>query len=455
MKGLLFTYLLTYGGATASLFNPFLGLLIYVCFAIIKPESMWFWEVPQGNYSRIVAIGLLCGWAMKGFGNWRLERAKIVVVALLGFFSWSVLSALTSPDAQLAWGFVEEMAKIVLPFLVGITTIDSARKLNQLIWVILLSQGYVAYELNLSYLGGFNFLTEVGFGGMDNNSVAIAMVTCVGLGFFVSLATDSWWRRGLAFALMALMIHAVLFSFSRGGMLALIVTGAVAYLLIPKRPVHYISLVLAIALGLRLAGPEVTNRFLTTFDAPEQRDASAAGRVQLWSACIDSMLKHPLTGVGPNHWGLMVAQYGFEKGKLAHTLWLQIGAELGIPGLFFLALFYGSCMLRLWPLARQRFEGPDAFLGHCARMVIASLTGFVVAAQFVSLSGLEVPFYIVLIGAGALKLQSLQSGAEGVAELLPSDQCAVGEPGELGLAKEEEPAQVLAFSGDRLGSETF
>jgi hypothetical protein len=39
-------------------------------------------------------------------------------------------------------------------------------------------------------------------------------------------------------------------------------------------------------------------------------------------------------------------------------------------------------------------------------MVIASLAGFAVAAQFVSLEGLEVPYYIVLIGAGALKLAS-------------------------------------------------
>ena len=40
MKGLIFTYLLTYGGAAVSLFRPFTGLLIYVCFAIIKPDAL-------------------------------------------------------------------------------------------------------------------------------------------------------------------------------------------------------------------------------------------------------------------------------------------------------------------------------------------------------------------------------------------------------------------------------
>ncbi len=40
MKGLLFTYALTYGGCLVTLFRPFYGLLIYVCFAIVKPDMI-------------------------------------------------------------------------------------------------------------------------------------------------------------------------------------------------------------------------------------------------------------------------------------------------------------------------------------------------------------------------------------------------------------------------------
>ena len=31
MKGLLFTYVVTYGGAIAALVEPFIGLLVYIC----------------------------------------------------------------------------------------------------------------------------------------------------------------------------------------------------------------------------------------------------------------------------------------------------------------------------------------------------------------------------------------------------------------------------------------
>src|SRR5687768_10524310 len=93
MKGLIFTYCLTYGGAVLSLVNPFYGLLVYVSFAILRPEYLWPWSVPAGSYSRIVAVALLAGWAWHGFGNWTFGAARPFAVALLGYWAWIVVSA--------------------------------------------------------------------------------------------------------------------------------------------------------------------------------------------------------------------------------------------------------------------------------------------------------------------------------------------------------------------------
>src|SRR5262245_10549367 len=98
MKGLIFTYILTYGGAALSLYNPFIGLLVYVAFSILKPESLWFWiarDMPS-NSSRIVAVALLVGWLAKGTGSWRLGAAWKVVVALGAYTIWCILSTMQS-----------------------------------------------------------------------------------------------------------------------------------------------------------------------------------------------------------------------------------------------------------------------------------------------------------------------------------------------------------------------
>src|SRR5262249_58627297 len=95
MKGLVFTYVLTYGGAVVSLFDPLVGLLVYVCFAIIKPEAMWYWSVPEGNYSRIVAIALLAGWVgwgAMGCGSWRFGRAHGIILAFGCYWLWAVIA---------------------------------------------------------------------------------------------------------------------------------------------------------------------------------------------------------------------------------------------------------------------------------------------------------------------------------------------------------------------------
>lgn len=406
MKGLILTYLMTFGGASASLFNPFYGLLVYVSFAILRPESLWYWSVPAGNYSRIVGVALLIGWAIRGFGSWRFGRARAVVFALVGFMAWAAIGQAIATDEEAAWVFVESLAKIVLPFLVGITTIDSIRKLKQLAWTIALSQGYVAYELNMTYLGGFNRLQELGLGGMDNNSYAIGLVAAAGLAFFLGMGERLWWGRAAALASAFFCGHCVLLSFSRGAMLAMLFTAATAFLLIPKRPMHYTAFALALLVGVRLAGPQVQERFASVFSGDEKKDARGGGRLDLWKACLDCMAENPVTGLGPNHWPLVAHHHGFTAGKSAHSTWLQTGAELGIPGLALLASFYGLCIARLWPLRRDDAPAVDPWLHEAARMVIAALVGFSVAAQFVTLHGLELPYFVALIGAGTLKLNS-------------------------------------------------
>jgi putative inorganic carbon (hco3(-)) transporter len=428
MKGLLFTFGLTYGGAVVSLFNPFIGLLIYIAFAILRPEFLWYWSVPEGNYSRIVAVSLLVGWTLRGFGKWDFGRAKVIVWSLIGYLGWSAVSAATlAQNKELAWEFVESLAKIVLPFLVGISLIDSLAKLKQLAWVILLSEGFLAYEFNLGYFSGNNFLWTDAFGGLDNNCHAIALVACVGLAGFLGFASRNGWQKAIAFGSAALMGHAILFSFSRGGMLALIVTGVVAFYLIPKRPGHVVGLLIGAALMIWLAGPQVIERFATVFADSQQRDESAESRVVLWRACIQTMWEHPL-GIGAGNWGETSDRFGFYRGKRAHTLWLEIGAELGVPGLGLLLIFYGACIIRLLPMTSEKTAVPDPWFHDLSRMVTAALIGFAVAAQFVSLSLLEHPYYIALIGAGLLKIKSTSAGQgrqPGVIRLRRSIACGL------------------------------
>jgi putative inorganic carbon (HCO3(-)) transporter len=254
---------------------------------------------------------------------------------------------------------------------------------------------------------------------MDNNSVAIGMVTGVGLAFFLALGAKNLFAKMIAFGSALMMAHIVLLSFSRGGMIALIITGFVGFLMTPRKPIHYALLAASVMIVLALSGDEVRKRFTSVFAEKEERDKSAESRLELWSANFKVMTQHPLFGIGPHHWPEVAEEYGFEKGKEGHSLWFQIGAELGVPGLVSLLAFYLIVMIRLWSYHSENSVVPDPFYRDIARMVIAALVGFAVSAQFVSITFLEIPYYVVLLGAGALRLLSAPEAA------LPAHEAAV------------------------------
>jgi probable O-glycosylation ligase (exosortase A-associated) len=408
MKGLIFTYGMTAAGALFGLFCPFYGFLAYVSFAILKPDAMWPWSVPPARYSLAIVGCMLIGWVFTKQATFKLGRAILPVLLISGFLGWAFIGAFKPYHQDLAWDFVERIGKIVIPMIIGLSMIRSTKELKQLAWTILAAQGYMAYEMNSYYFGGYNLLRWEGFGGMDNNSAAIALVTGIGLAFFLGLHSEKWWQKGLAFFFAVLMANAILFSFSRGGMLGMIVAGIGTFIVIPKRPRTYALLGLAVVAGSILAGPEVRDRFMTTFVKKKgaEREASAQSRVDLWKDCIDVMQKKPVMGCGPNQWPMIASQYGWPHGKEAHSLWMQTGAELGLVGLAMYLGFYLTVLTLLWQVTWKRTHVADPWYKYIARMSFTGLCGFVVSAQFVSLESLEIPYYTALLGMGVLKLNS-------------------------------------------------
>src|SRR5262249_44506494 len=144
IMGYVFTYLVTGFGCLAGLFSPFYGLLAYICLAIVQPTSMWFWEFKGGtSHDRYVALSMLVGWAMQGFGRWKFGRGSACVAALLAYWVWMALSSIQGVDAEKGTEIVKYYAKIILPLLVGLTTVRTMAQVKLLAWVIVLSQGYL------------------------------------------------------------------------------------------------------------------------------------------------------------------------------------------------------------------------------------------------------------------------------------------------------------------------
>lgn len=411
MKGLIFTWLLTLLGVSTSFISPYYGFLAYVALAILRPEFLWSSHISGGRFSLIVAGAMLLNWLVRCCGNWDLGPGRRIVMLFVGSWVWSVFLALQADSPAHAWYYVEQQAKILLPFLVGVTTARHITDLKRLAWTIVICEGYVAMEMNSWYFSGYNYLWHIGFGGVDNNSAAIGLVTALGVAFFLFLHEEETWKKALIAACAAFMGHAILFSFSRGAMLACVVFAGVSFFIIKKTTTHYMMFAGGLLAAVVLAGPEVRDRFFDTFSENNGvREASAQSRIDLWKDCASLLMENPIMGCGPDHWPLHAHEYGWPAGKEAHSLWVQTTVELGVPGIMMFLGFYLVTIFRSWLLLQRMKKNDDVWFTDAARMTIASLIGFIVAAQFVSLEALEIPYYVALLGAGSLAVHSRMYG---------------------------------------------
>jgi O-antigen ligase len=404
MKGLVLTYIITIIGGIAGLRYPLVGLNVYVGLAVLRPQFIFSFAGDLTKLSLFVGVLLLIGWTLQGFGSWRFGRARAIVLALVAYVVWFTLSGIEAMEPQRAYRALEELLKIALPFLAGVTLMGSAKDWRPMLWTIVLSMGYVGFELNLAYVNGFN-QAYFGFGGMDNNSFGAGLVAAMGPAVALAISAGSWTGRLLAAMSAALILHTILLTFSRGTLVGLIVMGATAVVMMPKRPKYFLALFVVAALAVRFTGPELASRYSTILASDEERDASAQSRVDLWMDCLDVVAAYPILGVGPANWSNIAASYGWPAGKSAHSVWMESAAEVGVPGFLFLFGFFALTVKRLWPIARAKIDDTNRDSVILASGVALGLVGYVVAGQFVSVQGLELPYYMVMLGAAMLKAQ--------------------------------------------------
>lgn len=178
---------------------------------------------------------------------------------------------------------------------------------------------------------------------------SLALVFPLALGMLIyGWKSSGWMERillGMASAVMGLVI---VLTQSRGALLATLLGGIFLVSLSWKRAGLWIGvLILFLVLSaLIIGGSEFLGYFGSALDAP-----GPTGREDNWLRATYILRDFPFSGVGMGSFGRVVDAYypfeGLAPGSVehAHNLLLQIGVDLGIPGLvgwlgvFFLVVF--------------------------------------------------------------------------------------------------------------------
>ncbi len=233
----------------------------------------------------------------------------------------------------------------------------------------------------------------------DPNYFAQILLVLVPLGLLSRWAGRGW-RRGLALAAAALLAAAAVYTYSRGGALAL---GLVVGLAFVVRGLTWRGVAAAVA-ALLVAGllmPGAFGQRLSTLqqllpgqEAVLDPDSSIEKRRLVTRVAWEMFLDHPLLGVGAGNYATRFAPYASRTGSAAreyddpsepqfpHNLYLEIGAETGLVGL----LAFGAAVVGAFgALARARrrfFQIGEPGLADLSAALGLGLVGYLASSLF-------------------------------------------------------------------------
>ena len=391
--------IVVYGSLPAIPFLPFYGLLVYNWLGYMRPHTM-AWALGSTRLSYYVAIALLIGLGLA----WLRGREKPIAVRwqtilICALLAWVTLAGHFAIFPQFSEKETKLFTKVVLISLAATSLVRTRSRLRWLLITISFSVGLLGFKYALYGLlrGGVNFNTGPGGFMVDNNGFAAGLCMTIPLLMGVAWTEERAFMRIGATGLAVFSALTVVYTFSRGGLLGLMVV-TLLVILRSRRPwigvgVAVVALILA-SVGL---SEELKSDYLGRAESilNYQDDASAMGRLDAWSVAVGVSQDHPLVGVGPQNFVHVYPMYGDpDQARVTHNAFFQLLAECGIP-----AAFMWLCLLvmNIWSMRNLRRRTDTGWVEVYAWALQSSLIAYLVVSMFLDKAYFDYFYQVVAL----------------------------------------------------------
>jgi O-antigen ligase len=369
------------------------------------------------------SIALLAGIATLGFfvpTQLSLEgtltaRPREVNLVLL-FCLTGLLSVPLAINRQEAWlEFSGTFIRCIVIFVVIVNVVRTEARLKGLIFLAMAAGMWLSFEAVNDYRLGL--LTVEGYRAAgrgtgifgNTNDMALHLVTILPISVALMLGSKGAGRKLLYGACAAVMISAIVLSYSRGAFIGmLIVFLFMAWKLGRQRRIEIIFAVLGLAGILVLLAPDkYGSRLLSIFIPSLDTEGSADSRRGELFRSIYVALRHPLLGIGMGNYQPEMSY----KGLVTHNSYTQVGAEMGMTALITYVLFILTPLKKLGQIARETFETRrDSRFYYLVLGLQASLIAYLISSFFLSVAYVWYVYYLVGYAVCLRRLYESETG---------------------------------------------
>jgi len=342
MLKLVFISILVTLGIYFSLHGSFFSILFYLWNAYFRPEE-WVWS----DSIRALRLSYIIG--VYAVISTILSKKKFPLgfysFILTAFFLHTLLSLIFSKYTDTIFNEWIAFAKIIILCYLILMNATDISKIRLTLLIIVLSLG-----LEGSKQGWFSILTfstaantnSIPFLG-DNNGVAVGMAMLVPVIVLLAKTSSHRWHYLFYLVIMVGVIFRVMYTFSRGGFIALIALLFAAMLLSKQKFLIFFSILLFLFMALLILPTSFWDRMDTIQNYDEIEDQSALGRLHFWNVAVKMADDNPFLGIGPNAYPLAFDSYdetngAFGRNRHVHSTYFGVLAELGYVGFFLFAL---------------------------------------------------------------------------------------------------------------------
>ncbi len=400
----------------------YLGLLMFTLLLYTRPHDIWpeiFGDSPIIKYVAIPAIAVYIISKLISGERLTIWTKEVKLVGFLVLISVLFTPIATEPDYAVMM-LTEVFLKVVAIFILMANLIDTRGRLRMMLKLVVVCGTYNAYIAVQNYAAGkFESILTIGaprvegaVGGMfgNANDFAAALNMVLPLAIVLALTT-----RGLArlfyFACVALLAVAVVVSFSRGGFLTLIAMGGFMLWKIGRHNrATTITAALLLFGAFTLAMPNAYgDRLFTILNTDRDATGSAQERQGLMLHAIVIAVRHPIAGIG-------IGNIGAYMDKVTHNSYIEIAAELGVPGLIAYLMLIFAPMRSLKRIAKRTedYRRPqDREIYLLSIGIHATIIGYIVCSFFASYQYFWYLYYPVAYAIAVRRLAGSEETAEG------------------------------------------
>lgn len=390
-------------GLLWGLSSPVRSLLVlnWICFMRPYEFSWGPWRsVPTFQIALIFAVA-----SNFYHGNIRLKFPPFLI-AYLAFHAWILLSCIFSYDTDVAWAFY--MGYVVTFPPIAVFVFSTLNKLNDLKWIIWSAAGSLGLVgakvgIVLGASGGAHITDSIdGFVG-DNNVFGLTLCLCVATLFGLKSTITQKKFLLIFYPLLMLVIVCIVFTKSRGAFLTMIVIMLLSTLA-SRTPIRSIIILAAVVgLGYLAIPASFFDRMQSLEDV--EGDGSAQSRFHSWHLSWEQAKMRPILGVGmDNHMTFNTVYFANEiagrVNHVAHSIYFQIVAETGFPGLavYFLLIFWTVFTLHgTYGYAREvsKTHPELVWVEKAAFWMRNGFIGYIFGSAFLNMLVIDYPWYFM------------------------------------------------------------